>query len=187
MDATASVAKSDVLVKPDLHDALRASFDKLLSDQKENPDWHPGTNDMVLDLVHPSMHPLVYGRSRVLDDEVVGVEDAIDKWAGKGRVIPVFPQTEDSRWGVPASYWSKKYQWLPSNVQFLEDGGVRITSYINNLHPSRYQETYRTIERLVETTLPIWDQCLVQYGGWERQGDSPGRLAPRFPKPEEPR
>lgn len=149
---------------------------------------------MVLDLVHPSMHPLVYGRSRVIDDEVVGVEDAIDKWAGKGRVIPGFPQLDGPDFSydgiggsrVPASYWSTRYQWLPSNVKFLEDGGVRITSYINNLHPSRYRETYRTIERLIEATLPIWDQCLVQYAAWKRH-DGPGRLAPRFPKPDDPR
>ena len=153
---------------------------------------------MVLDLVHPSIYPLVYGRSRVFNDETVGVDDAIDKWAGKGEVIPSVPQFDHDprrRGGhsyniggllVPPSYWSEKYQWLPSNVQFLADGSVKFTSYVNNLHPSKYRETYRTIERLIETTLPIWDQCIPQCVGWKEYKGA-GRLAPRFPKPEDPK
>jgi hypothetical protein len=39
---------------------------------------------MVQDLVRPSMYLLVYGQSRVFKEEVVGVEDAITKWAEKG-------------------------------------------------------------------------------------------------------
>ena len=43
---------------------------------------------MVQDLVHPSMYPLVYGRSRGFQEENVGVADAVEQWAGRGEVIP---------------------------------------------------------------------------------------------------
>lgn len=170
-------------------------FDTLKAHQQAAPDWHPNSGDMVQDLVHPSMYPLVYGRSRVLKDEVVGVNDAVDKWAGKGDIIPKDdwapdPQADRFRYGigsydVPPQYWSTTYQWLPANVAFQEDGTVKFSSYINNLHPNKFPEIYRTIEELVSTALPAWDQCLafaVDYD--EREGA--GRLKPRLPYPDSP-
>lgn len=45
------------------------------------------------------MYPLVYQRSRVLDDEVVGVQNTILEWSGKGAVIkgeyPWVPESEN--------------------------------------------------------------------------------------------
>lgn len=45
------------------------------------------------------MYPFVYGRSRVLKEELVGVDDAIENWAGKGDVVPkdewVFGSTQE--------------------------------------------------------------------------------------------
>jgi hypothetical protein len=105
------------------------------------------------------MYPLVYGRSLFIPEEVVGVEDAIDKWAGKGEVIPRRPEWGEEGGGeklrlealkVPDSYWSTTYQWLPANVKFTADGDVQFTSYINNLHPNKYRDVYRTIEKLIK-------------------------------------
>lgn len=150
---------------------------------------------MVQDLVHPSMYPLVHGRSRIMKDEAVGVNDAIEKWAGKGEIIPLGAErhggTRDATWGYQGSnagryyYWSNTYQWLPANMAFQEDGTVKFTSYINNIHPTRYPEIYRTIEKLVETTLPLWDQCLALNIDYDTKHGA-GRLQPRFPYPEDP-
>jgi hypothetical protein len=193
LDACASVAKADNLVSAELHNALRKAFDTLRGDQASAPDWHPNSSDMVQDLVHPSMHPLVYGRSRALTDEVVGVAAAIDKWAGKGDVVPQdnwVPTAQDRfRYGVggdiPPNYWLDMYQWLPSNVAFQNDGTVKFTSYINNLQPTKYPEIYRTIEKLVETVLPAWDQCLAGIVGYSDKV-GPGRVKSRFPYPDNP-
>jgi hypothetical protein len=168
LDVAFSIVKSDSLVTPELHAALREAFARLQADSSSSPDWHPWTGKTVQDLVHPSMYPLVYGRSLFIPDEVVGVEDAIDKWAGKGEVIPRRPEWGEERGGqtlrlsalkVPDSYWSTTYQWLPANVKFTADGDVRFTSYINNLHPNKYPDIYRTIEKLLKIGLPMWDQC----------------------------
>jgi hypothetical protein len=168
----------------------------LKRDQGADPDWHPRSGEMVQDLVHPSIYPLVYGRSRVLRDECVGVGDAIHTWAGKGDVIP----KDDSKsgrqpfWGsgfgssgfwsseVPPEYWSSTYQWLPANVAFKQDAGVHFTSYINNLHPNRYTGIYRTIEKLIEVSLPLWDQCLA-IGIDHDCTNGAGRLDPRIDMP----
>lgn len=189
------MAKSDTVVDESLHNALRAAFCRLEEDQRDNPDWHPRTNEIVQDLVHPSMYPLVYGRTRVFADEVVGVEDAIDKWAGKGDVIPQLePEPEVKKYRhlyrniggseVDPTFWSPKYQWLPANVKFQDDGSVKFTSYINNLHPVEYQDIYGTIEKLIEKSLPAWDLCLAQYRNYELEGG--GRTKPRFPRPDNP-
>lgn len=176
------MAKSDKLVTPPLHQRLRDAFETLQKDQAEMPDWHPNSNDMVQDLVHPSMYPLVYGRSKALKEELVGVEDAIDKWAGKGDVIEkhIFPsriyRVGD---GIPPDYWSNTYQWLPANVSFQVDGSVKFTSYINNLSPTKYPQIYRTIEKLIDVTLPAWDQCLVLHTK-EGTREGAGRMNSRF-------
>ncbi|KAG9194275.1 hypothetical protein G6011_04310 [Alternaria panax] len=182
LDACASVAKSDTVVTSELHASLRKAFDKLKSDHAACPDWHPNSDSMVQDLVHPSMYPLVYGRSCGFREEHVGVTDAIGCWAGKGEIISHQPFTEHSDHnrfshgidsGIPPEYWSDTYQWLPANVAFQDDGSVKFTSYINNLHPTRYPEIYRTIEKLVETSILMWDQCLrleVDYDKFEGAG-----------------
>jgi hypothetical protein len=53
--------KADSLVSNYLRQGLKAAFEKLRTEQGAEPDWHPRSNDMVQDLVHPSMYPFVYG------------------------------------------------------------------------------------------------------------------------------
>ncbi len=56
---------------------------------------------------------------------------------------------------------------------------MQFTSYINNLHPTKYSSIYRDLEKLVETALPLWDQCLAQYQGY-RSIYGAGRHTPRI-------
>ncbi|KAK0624136.1 hypothetical protein B0T14DRAFT_517572 [Immersiella caudata] len=193
LDASHSVAKSDTLVDQDLRLALRSAFDRLKADQASHPDWHPNTNDIVQDLVHPSMYPLVYGRSLFLPDEVVGVDDAVEKWAGKGEPIPKFPaeDNQNTSFGVvPPHYWSDTYQWLPANLRFTDEGGVKFTSYINNLHPS-HRGIYTAVEKLVDVAIPLWDQCLRRHSGPRYRYQGPvqrhgaGQVEPRI-QPDDP-
>ncbi|EHK15597.1 uncharacterized protein TRIVIDRAFT_37955 [Trichoderma virens Gv29-8] len=182
LDASATIVKSDLLVQAGLRVELQEAFNKLKADQGSKLNWRPNSNEQVLDLVHPSMYPLVYGRTGVLQDEVVGTTDAIDKWAGKGEQIAkeTTPIRRDAD-SLPASLWSDTYQWLPANVRFMEDGTVKFTSYINNLHPQKYAQIYRTIEKLIEAALPTWDQCLsLPLERGTKIGA--GRTEPRFPK-----
>ncbi|KAL1872039.1 hypothetical protein Daus18300_004408 [Diaporthe australafricana] len=188
LDASATIIKSDVLVDSELQEALKQAFKTLKDDQADQPDWHPRSNDMVQDLVHPSMYPLIYGQSRVLDDEVVGLAGAISQWAGKGEIIPKESTPAPKEHGLfgprsefPDFYWSTTYQWLPANVAFRADGGVKFTSYINNLHPNKYPEIYSTVEDLIKKALPAWEHCLIETKAHRKCG--PGRIGSRFPVP----
>jgi hypothetical protein len=86
---------------------------------------------------------------------------------------------------IPSEYWSDKYQWLPANLAFQEDGTVKFTSYINNLHPTKYPGIYRTIEKLIDTAVPAWDQCLTVHDSYRDVKIPPhGRQNSRFSLPE---
>ncbi|KZV97530.1 hypothetical protein EXIGLDRAFT_670061 [Exidia glandulosa HHB12029] len=57
--------QSDTLVPDALRDALKQGTKVLEDVPDEQKDWHPRSNGFVLDLVHPSLYPLVYGRTMV--------------------------------------------------------------------------------------------------------------------------
>ncbi|KAL7896284.1 hypothetical protein HDV64DRAFT_270587 [Trichoderma sp. TUCIM 5745] len=166
-----AVIKSDNLISDHLRNELVEAFETLRADQADNVDWHPRSNDMVQNLVHPSMYPFVFGRSRFLDEEQVGKKTAI-AFIGEGRIVPEIESMPDygerflnSYWNgvrgvVPKEYRSSLYQWLPANVAFRDDGTTEFTSYINNLHPEKYPAIYEAIEHAIDTALPAWDQCL---------------------------
>jgi hypothetical protein len=164
LDVEVTVVKSDIAVATDLQGALREHV-KPLEDVPENQkDWHPGTNETVLDLVHPSLFPLVYGVSRVLPCGTVSLKDCV-AYTGKGEEIQhnggeTQRYLRSINWdsiNLPA--WGN-YQWLPSDVHIDLDGNARIVSYINNLHPVVHEELYGVLEQLVGCAVPLWNESL---------------------------
>ncbi|KAM0426064.1 hypothetical protein ACHAPT_008695 [Fusarium lateritium] len=170
-----SVVKSDSYIEKCFHDKLADAFDALRADQGDNVDWHPRSNGMVQDLVHPSMYPFVYGRSRFTQEETVGVSNALDT-IGEGVIVP-----KDERPESKDLFWSITYQWLPSNVAICDDGTVKLTSYVNNLNPNKFPGIYETLEGIIEKAIPAWDQCLHEYTSWKK-GSVAGRVNSRFHK-----
>lgn len=60
---------------------------------------------------------------------------------------------------------------------------MNFTSYINNLHPKKHPEIYRTLERLIDAAIPAWDQCLREHSDFDSVGA--GRGKSRFSQPED--
>ena len=94
----------------------------------KNKDWHPDSNQQVLNLVHPSLFPLVYGQSRILRDSVISIEGSVSR-CGDGETIPI-PSDGDlkDRESYPMQFvgkgdtaWSKKFQWLPTEFELSSD------------------------------------------------------------------
>lgn len=159
-DYSACVIKSDKLVDDDLNRKLIDAVKPLENVPEEQKDWHPGSDDKVLDLVHPSLWPLIYGRSRILPDTEMTVDNCLNH-IGLGDVVEKSDSEEPvttRRWGhEPVSVSSVNYQWLPCNVLVSENGEARINSYVNNLHPVKHAELYPIIERFISKSLPAWD------------------------------
>ncbi|OTA82510.1 hypothetical protein M434DRAFT_400973 [Hypoxylon sp. CO27-5] len=155
LDAELAVAKSDTAISPSLVDALKAGV-KALEDVPENQkDWHPLSGEKVLDLVHPSLFPVVAGTTRVLPYGKVPLQDCAS-FIGKGEATPLFEQDATD---APALWGS--HQWLPSDIEWTENG-PRISSYINNLHPADHSDLYKVLEQFVAAAIPLWEECLFR-------------------------
>ena len=183
----ADVVKSDVALSESFRLSLIEAVKPLEDVPEHQKDWHPGSDRKVLDLVHPSLFPLVYGKSRILEEGKVGLEDCVER-CGDGKVVPV-PPKEETNWVGEANdntyyygrnpktlYFSRKFQWLPCEVDIGGEGTkyaflpspfsyyliffFRITSYINNLHPIVHAPLYPLIEQLISASIPLWNTTL---------------------------
>ncbi|KAI5207472.1 hypothetical protein E4T39_01866 [Aureobasidium subglaciale] len=164
IDVDTQVVYSDIAISQDLRRDLNEAVAILENVPDRDKDWHPGTRDRVLDLVHPSLFPLVYGRSRIMKEGLVGLEDCTS-YCGQGETIPK-PDLPD------VGGWSDQFQWLPCDIKFEGEEDVRITSYINNLHPREHRGIYSLVEKVIAKAIPLWDQVLSHTGGgpYEKNG-----------------
>ncbi|KAH9914463.1 uncharacterized protein B0H18DRAFT_959787 [Fomitopsis serialis] len=86
--------QSDQLIPASLKASLVSAVAPLESVPDSEKDWHPGSDGRVLDLVHPSLYPVVYGRTTTR-----GFEETLQ------------PRATD----VAAMFRSERFQWLPSD------------------------------------------------------------------------
>ena len=85
-------------------------------------------------------------------------------YTGQGEVVPVPPHENGDEEHLQGFYGesshSRRFQWLPCDVQFCNGDTVRINSYINNLHPAHHKPLYALIERAIAASIPLWDVVL---------------------------
>ncbi|KGQ09595.1 hypothetical protein BBAD15_g5071 [Beauveria bassiana D1-5] len=166
MDYSACAIKSDSLMSDALVQRLKAAVAPLEDVPDAAKDWHPGSNNKVLDLVHPSLFPVIYGRTRVLPNRTIGVADCLAH-AGTGIPLPTLGQKKKQRNPDDRRHrrstddqddieLSTNYQWLPCDVE-LKDGKATIASYVNNVHPVEHAALYPVIEEFINLALPAWD------------------------------
>ena len=136
-----------------------------------------GSAHMVRSLVDPLAFPLVYGRTPVLQQGgAVTLDDMLGRYGSAERApYPDFVTCPKNK--LLFSYsdgsasdtekWCEKYQSLPCEVAFTADNGttgtgnaVRITSYINGLHPDQ-RDIYTIIEQVLSRCIQPWNDCLV--------------------------
>ncbi|KAJ3492053.1 hypothetical protein NLG97_g5484 [Lecanicillium saksenae] len=162
-DTSAAVIKSDVAISAELRTELKIAIASLEQIPENEKDWHPGSDGKVLDLVHPSLWPLVYGRTHIRPDTPVNLENCLHR-INSGQLIPEpdinDKQDEQNPYQEHHSEnrytWSRRFQWLPCDVE-LNGPTPKIVSYINNLHPIEHHDLYGVIEKIIEKVLPLWD------------------------------
>ncbi len=113
------IVKSDTILPDALRLALIGAIKPLEGVRPKHQDWHPRSDGKVLDLVDPSLFPLIYGRSRVLARGRTTLDDCIEQCA-QGEIVPIPsepPSQRLSNWpqAVDKPY-STKFQWLPCEV-----------------------------------------------------------------------
>lgn len=110
------------VLSQELHDKCKAAIQEMAL--QEPIDWHPGSNEQVSDIIHPSMYCYVKGVS-THNDGTVGLE----------------------------CNESVRFQWLPSEFEIGSEGNVTVKSYINNLKSEKYPNFIPLIERVFERFL----------------------------------
>jgi hypothetical protein len=130
--------QSDALIDDELRSRLREGVRVLEDVPDAERDWHPGSDEQVLDLVHPSLFCLVRGVSRP-DDST---------WPSLG--------TDEAR-----SALSDKFQWLPADVEVGENGDAVFLSYVNNLHPVAHGELASVLPVLFGRMRPLFENVLT--------------------------
>lgn len=71
------VWQADDLIGTDLYDELQAGLLPLEEVSEELKDWHPGSNNQVLDLIHPSLYCLLLGKSPQVKQPTVSIVSSI--------------------------------------------------------------------------------------------------------------
>jgi Protein of unknown function (DUF4246) len=169
------VVRSDSAVTSELQEALLEAVAPLEDVPADEKDYHPESDMKVVDLAHPSLFPVVYGRTHILPDRLITIDDCLES-IGQGELLPS-PSEEDAqvprpryghfRWRhrqLPP--YSRKFQWLPCDVEFTDEGGCRIISYINNVHPVKHRALYSVVERIIGSVIPLWDESLTERRTW---------------------
>jgi len=139
--------------------ALAAQFSRLVDRLSNIPDgendWHPGSDEKVLDLIHPGLYLLVSGFTRTVDLNQPGPSNGVPIHADLTKFFE-----SDVKYGVKYDFFSLKYQWIPTPVEVDANNKVRFLSYINNLHPKHHSALYDVLSDILATTLPLFERTL---------------------------
>ena len=150
---------SDKLIPDELRSALQAAIKPFEDVPEAEKDWHPNSNNQVLDLVHPSLYPLVYGKTQGKQKD--------------GSIGTFSPPEPDEP--LADHFLSDKFQWLPSDFEVKEDGSVVLVSpYINNVPPENAKTLVPVLEQIMVRAVPLWERVLSDL----RRGELPMRLGP---------
>eukprot|EP00092_Neocalanus_flemingeri_P014803 GFUD01015977.1.p1 GENE.GFUD01015977.1~~GFUD01015977.1.p1 ORF type:complete len:527 (+),score=118.15 GFUD01015977.1:171-1751(+) len=130
--------KDKVLV--DLRTSLLTHIDALA--EKTPVDYHPKSNSIVRDLVHPALYPYIKGVSKMIKNAKLPMEkseeDAFDFWGRK--------------------YEDSKFQWMPTPFKITNERKCKIQEYINNLDKDLFPDVYQDLEALFEVFLPYFEE-----------------------------
>jgi hypothetical protein len=114
-------------------------------------DFHPNSNDQVVDIVHPSLFPLQYNITPVRTDSGLAVAKFTDE-------IGNFKKRVES-YGI-----SRNFQWLPSLLRYNSDAcRYEFASYINNLHPKN-TDLISLILEVFNAAIPGLNYVLSAFG-----------------------
>ncbi|KAI5799223.1 hypothetical protein DFH27DRAFT_560039 [Peziza echinospora] len=161
--------KSDKIIPQSLKDELIAAIKPLEDVPEKFKDWHPRSNNQVLDLVHPSLYPYMIGTSRYSECSKHGqkmIPCLPYCGGGVGELVIKHPRSENTEEPVAAGFrdgdgFSYNYQWLPANISIdKETKEVRFESYINNLHPVDHKNLYYALEKILTKCVPMIDKVL---------------------------
>lgn len=188
LDSGSNVCKSDTLITEDLRVELESALRAIIN-SKEHDENAPSTtpDGQVTRHIDPSLFPLVRGKTFVLDESDSVKLDSFFESFGYGTVyeMGMRPKNDFRLYARPSANdvdvrRSDRFQWLPCDVEFgkEDESSVKITSYINNVHPLHHKPLYQAVERLISASIEPWNQCLLKKENPERSWSNTDRKPP---------
>ena len=128
-------------VPSDLCKHLREHIDEVA--EKTPVDYHPKSNDIVRDIVHPALYPYIKG---------------VSKLKKNSKLPKDLESSKDGNdfWGRP--YEESKFQWLPTPFKITNERKCLIQDYINNLDQALFPKLYEDLASLFEVMLPYFEE-----------------------------
>ncbi|KAF6063403.1 hypothetical protein FOB64_006377 [Candida albicans] len=148
------IAYSDGAVNETLKKSFSIGARKLVESFGSDIDYHPGSHNQVIDLVHPSLYIVQYDKTPVLKN-------------GQLEIVKYGEQIEHAKPGVDQYGVSKRFQWIPALMTKNSNGKFEFGSYINNLHPIKYKDLYDSISDIFNATVPGLNCVLTRYASQE--------------------
>ncbi|KAJ2333794.1 hypothetical protein GGI00_002151 [Coemansia sp. RSA 2681] len=175
LSAADGVWFSDSLIDLEMTNELKNHAAILASAPDHQRDWYPDGESRMLNLIDPSLFPLIYSRSKLCRQSSMSVQasfkvevpgefpGSIDKWRealnGTDSSMPSYhiPPVQ-SCYDTCAS---RGFSRLPSEFHVSENGAVTIESYINNLHPVKHAPLYPIIASVFSKFVPLLEQVVT--------------------------
>lgn len=156
------------MVKSDtqIPDTLRYEFQKAIAGFPRRSRRGTKFYDGLSYVVDPFLYPFSWEKTRTLQYEALTLSDCIQR-SGEGKLArqpteEECPEKERPRYPNEQA-WSRRFQFLPFDVKFDNkgQGGSRITSYINDVHPHSHPSFYNALEKFIDAVIPMLNRTLV--------------------------
>ncbi|KAJ2059140.1 hypothetical protein GGI17_004595 [Coemansia sp. S146] len=164
LSAADGVWFSDTLIDGETTDKLKSCAAILESVPDRQKDWCACDQSRVLNLVDPSLFPLIYSRSKLSpdwDSSSSNLNYYLPTTYGGCGAWSLAQEDESRANKESTDYASDKFSWLPSEFRVDIDGAVTIESYINNLHPVRHAALYPIIASVFSKFIPLLEQVVT--------------------------
>ncbi|KAJ2442599.1 hypothetical protein GGF42_006900 [Coemansia sp. RSA 2424] len=140
LSAADGVWFSDSLIDLEMTNELKNHAAILASAPDHQRDWYPNGESRMLNLIDPSLFPLIYSRSKLCRQSSMSVQASF-----KVEVPGEFPGSIDK--------WREALNGT--------DNTVTIESYINNLHPVNHAPLYPIIASVFSKFIPLLEQVVT--------------------------
>ncbi|KAI1788936.1 hypothetical protein LXA43DRAFT_1075570 [Ganoderma leucocontextum] len=140
--------------RPSSGHKLQAAVFLLENVPPEQLDWHPGSNNQVLDLVHPSLYCYRIGHS-ISRGLPIGSDTPLQILSA-----PEYASQYESLARRIQRMCSPQHQWLPTDFDVSPDGAVRPVSYIHNVHPIAHRALYAPLCAVLARFVPLFEDVL---------------------------
>ncbi|KAH8915731.1 hypothetical protein BT69DRAFT_1325001 [Atractiella rhizophila] len=128
--------QSDSLIPNDIRSAFISSLRPLEDLPESGKDWDLRSDHQVLNLVDPSLYPILYKHTRAYPRSIPAEER--NWWNIQELILP----------------------WCPIGDTDSNGKSCKIASYINNLDPKKYPAAYKALEDIFPRFVPMFERLL---------------------------